>query len=250
MNFLYFIPGAGPTIDHAGLVAAGLGYAFDPDTPRLARGVVGAGPDGASAGLIICAATDLGGVEYRPDRQTWRNVPGTAAWVGLNTDARPGPADLARAGLLAGHPVRLGDGRVWQAPTARGYEERGGELALCGKLPWRTRVDDAGKWVSELAERYRPLWDTACAFWDAFTAEQIAPAADAEEDGRRRFEFAESNDAALLALAVNYRLGKAEVDLLGLFNQQTVTAVLLALVDWPTLRAFAAKKAAPAGSPG
>lgn len=275
MNLVYFIPEhTTPTINLAELVAAGLGYAFDPDTPRLARPVVGSGPDGNNPGVIVSASAELNGVGYYPQRQTWRTVPGTKVWVGHNTDALPTPAELARRNLLAGHPVRLGDGQLWQVPVTRGYEERAGQLHPCGKLPWRTRVDESGQWRSELAEQYRALWDTACAFWDSFTASGEAEAdangaadasnelaeagiaMDAEPGGDAgpaapavRFDFAGANDAALLALAANYRIGKAEVDLLGLFNQQAVTNVLLALVDWPTLQAFAATKAAPAGSP-
>ena len=55
-------------------------------------------------------------------------------------------------------------------------------------------------------------------------------------------EFADVNDAALLALATNYRVGKAEVVLLGLFDDRATVEILKALIDWPTISAWLKKK--------
>ena len=56
------------------------------------------------------------------------------------------------------------------------------------------------------------------------------------------FDFDGLHDAALTALSTNYRIGKAEVNALGLFDDSSATAILSALVDWPTVLKWKEKK--------
>jgi hypothetical protein len=52
----------------------------------------------------------------------------------------------------------------------------------------------------------------------------------------------------LLSLSTNYKLGKAEVALLGIFSDIAVGGILNALIDWPTFVAWREKKMALDGS--
>jgi len=91
------------------------------------------------------------------------------------------------------------------------------------------------------------LWEVAIAWWDSIRAAIWTTGDETEEDEepshRISFEFAGLNDAALLALATNYRLAKTEVALLHLFRGQCAATILGALVDLPTFIEWAKKNA-------
>ena len=148
----------------------------------------------------------------------------------------------------------LADGREWLCPIARGAIDSDGELGWCQNLPAAVGLDAEGEWTRQgVVAKYAPLWAVAMRWWDAFAAaspdEDDEPDAEAEKT-QIRFEFADVNDAALLALATNYRVGKAEVALLGLFDDRATVEILKALIDWPTIQGWIKKKARsiPAGS--
>jgi hypothetical protein len=223
-GFLYYLP-AKRDIKLAELVALGLGYAFE--KPSFTRCEIHAnGPD-KGAGVIVADDTRLVGhrVGYYADEQEWVKVPKTNAYVGWFKADPPTPTDLERSQTLNGHLVELGDGNEWLVPVARGAAEEGWYTAL----PQRTGLDDNGEWASgKVIARYEALWDAACRFWDAFRS------ANDVEGEAVQLDFAGQNDAALVALQANYRVGRAEVVALGLFDGQCVVRILQALIDWPT----------------
>lgn len=247
-GLLYYIPGR----SHASLADAaelGLEYAFEQDlSPRR---VTGSGPDGGQ-GLIVADAARVPDIGYYPDRQEWIKIPGSpvGAWVGRYTDLEVQPEDLARLELLPGHPVRMGDRQEWQVPTARAWSAGGESPSWYEALPHRAGLDEEGKWVmGQVAERYRQLWETAADYWDKFwsaagTAEPVDVAGQ-EEGCRISFDFEGMADAAVVVLAANYRLDRAEVALLGLLEQQTPEEILNAAIDWPTFVEEVVKKKQP-----
>jgi len=222
-GFTYYVPTdlTQPTAE----LVADLAYALD--YPNVAvRGVRG-GPDNGN-GLAIGPA-DADRLGYFADRQTWKPLPGSDAWLGWYTDQPPTPDDLARPDGLAGHLVTLGDGRQWVAPVARGVIDAGETLDWYYATPRQVDVDDAGEWVAgEVVPKYRELWQLAVAWWDAKKAGTL-------EGTNLTFDFANYNDGALTALATNYRVGRFEVAKLGLFDEHNPAAILDALVDWPTV---------------
>ena len=48
----------------------------------------------------------------------------------------------------------------------------------------------------------------------------------------------------MVVLGSNYRLEKAEIALLGLFDDRSAEDLLLAAIDWPTMEEWTAKKKA------
>lgn len=217
--FLYYIPKR-QAADADTIAAAGLAYAI---TPSIAHRGTSGGPDGA-AGVIV-AQGDAKGVGYFADAQTWLQAPGSEFWIGYTTDDPPGPDDLARAKQIAGHEVELGDEKRWLVPVAR---------ALDGTSPLPRRLAFDGKqWApGDILARYTDLFGEACRVW-----ELIAGASDEE------VTISDECGIAVMALAVNYRLGPVEISMLGLFDTQTEAEVLKALVDWPTFEAFKKKLA-------
>lgn len=233
-GLLYFVPGQ----SHAELADAaelGLGHAFE--TNLTPREINGTGPDGGQ-GVVLADATRVPDIGYYRDRQEWRVIPGNpaAAWVGRFTDQPVRPEDLARLEMLPGHAVCMGDRQDWQAPIARAWVV--GEDGVDGwyeSLPHRTGLDEENHWIrGQVAERYRRVWEIAVAFWDEFW--QAAGTAEPVEGGATRieFDFQGLADAAVVVLAANYRLARAEVGLLGLFEESTPAEVLQAAIDWPT----------------
>lgn len=238
-GLLYFVPGATWLVpEAANLAAAGLGEVLG-GLPVDAQPCTG--PEGA--GQLIWASSDpleLRG--YQPDRQTWRRcaVPVSPCprvpvsprpWVGFWRDARPGPEDLARPAPVPGHPVELADRRRWSVPIGRRC------TGDCG-LP-STYVLEAGALGQEVTPEYAALWADVLKLWTRVPLSDLQLAA-----------------IAYRALAVNYRLGPDEINLLGLVGPHNVVAILGALLDHPTIAALdaeiAASKKAGAGeaSPG
>ncbi len=82
MSFLYYLPQQTDRLTLDDLAAAGLRYAFE--SAAFGRRQCRTGPAGNSPG-VIAAVGDANQIGYFPDKQTWRKVPGTQAWVGMYT---------------------------------------------------------------------------------------------------------------------------------------------------------------------
>lgn len=252
-SFLYYLPKHRVAPPLVQLHAASLGHAFDRSPGH--RGTQ-KGPDG-DAGVYLGDDTAL--MRIGTGQERWRKIPGSEAWVGrflcdekgLNHKP-PGPTDLARKTQLAGHLVKLADGQEWLAPVARGWTEEAGELRWYHALPQRLELDKEGQWSpGAVLSEYTHLWDLANRWNDtlaaAYTEEDEPSEADEDEPGEKQIEFQELVTGAITALAVNYRIGLAEAELLGLFTFELCTskearAVLNALIDLPTWAEWAQKK--------
>lgn len=262
-SFLYYVPGGKRGIRVADVPE--LAYAFE--VGLLSHDIVADGLDGG-AGVIIAErgfpAERLG---YYPDRQTWRRVPGTRYHVGVDRERMPRPEELARQRPVNGHLVRLADGREWLVPMAIQHvvTEQDEYVGRSSALPTSATLDDDGRWVAgEPLAKYAQLWEIACAWWDQVMAgvlsqvpeEQNAGTGEwdsgsgKEQSGERpsdmtvSFAFERLMESACEVLAVNYRVGPAEISMLRLLDEQTATAMLQAAVDWPTLMRWLEKKTA------
>ena len=227
---LYFIPelrGVRPEdIDQAGLR-----YAFQSGTPwdqvHIAEG------PGGSEGCVLRAG-GRGRLGYFPDRQRWVVGPGAEWWVGIEGVASP--EALERREIIDGHLVRLGDGNDWRIPVARSFI-RG------SALPHALVLGPDGEVVTEALPEYAALSAAVERIERAFLG-QLGEGDPEEIDIKDGFRIAAS------ALALNYRVGPAEVSFLRLLTTSNIRAVLEALVDVPTIcevaREMAGKAEAPA----
>lgn len=251
-GLIYYIPGR-PAANLADLPAAGLAHAFEDQCSSCE--LLGNGPDGGR-GVLLADLTRVKTITYSPQRQEWLKIPGNpaGAWVGRERDEPVRPDDLVRLSTLAGHWVRLADEQDWLAPIARGLAERD-DAPESHYLPRRLTLNAEGQWsTGELLDRYAPLWAIAVSFWDTIMAAgkepEGAPVSGHESEAPLPpFDFARRATAAATVLAANYRLGAAEISLLGLFSADLAERVLLAAVDWPTLEKWLKKKA-PAAAAG
>lgn len=249
-GFIYFVPNArakDPAVARLGEIGrptSMIGEALVRITER--------GPND-QPGALAAADTGPRGKQarslYMPDEQTWVRAPGADWWLGYWNDRPPCPEDLERARLKPGHKVALADGNKWTLPVAR---------ALSGRpaVPQVVRVNDGGAKVLDVVAADRALWERALAFWDEWQA--LADTAEQQSDidsytwvGRKDgvvvISIDNCFDAAVELLAINYRVGEAEISALELLTTDNMIECLLALVDWPSLEALE-KKAVAVGS--
>lgn len=253
-QLLYFVDGSHRlTRDQA--VELGLGYAF-PAGQFVPAEYSAAGP-GGNTGCVLGGSTDRLG--YVRDRQTWLKMPPVAAslrgarpksasqptiHVGFWHDARPTPSDLAVPDPLRGSSVKLKDGNEWQVPIAREWT---GGSGWSRTLPGVLALGDDGSWASGgVAPKFARLWEICVEFWSHLFGASL------NDSNEIRFNFQGANDAALEVLAFNYRLSRAEVVLLGLFDDQLDSAatVLRALVDFDRYLTWQKKSLAEATHDG
>lgn len=238
-GLLYFLPDR-QSVDLAELRRIGLGHAFD--RSGFGQGRIDRGPDGGRGVLLAWCDGWEARLGYRPEEQRWRAIPASPAQVGTYRAEPAGPGDLVRPDPLPGDPVTLGDGREWIVPKVRAWRGDEDGAGWAGQLPTVAGLDADGNWTTgEIVERYQALYRRALGYWDVKSGayRQAAQAAQGSDPAagpvRRSFTYADAYDAALEILAANYRLGKAEVVLLGLFTSSTALEILDAAIDWATL---------------
>lgn len=261
-QFLYWIPGIHRCADRHQAAEHGLGHAFD-RAPSFTTHP--AGPSGGPGTVVSLDDARLG---YYPDQQDWRPIvsPETVGrddlcWVGLWRDARPRPEDVARDELLPGAIVETDDGSRWQIPHALHYAD----LAIDGKprvVPYlglprqKTRDPHTGRWMAgQIRAKYRDLWSAL----EAYELAQEEAQRQALDAGQETYTLPENRHAAAwLAFGANYRVGEAELDLLGLIDERLIRATLRVLKNedgYESIRRVVEQKktgpsASSAGSPG
>jgi hypothetical protein len=167
-------------------------------------------------------------VGYSAETQAWQKIPGIELWCGAIVGKLPDPGRLQRSQTLSGHDVKLGDGNLWTVPAARRLDATFG---LVSAVPTKYSLGDDGGWVAaSVVEQYRRLYDIGTEFYELITAKEI------DEEGGKRVTVEDSLDWCCEILAANYRLGKAEVSLLGLLTTATMGEILNACIDMPTIR--------------
>lgn len=266
-GFVYYFPdqpGKTNKIELSDLESLGLGYAFT--SKNITRCEVAKnGPDDGS-GVILADGARVGAADCRVncDAQVWRKIPKMNVWVGFWKNKRPRPDDLIRPDALKlGYPITMANGESWFAPLARGLSEYqlseesknsvieagdtqgtitddDGNMSLLTPycpMPKGMDLDDEGEWSGgQILPQYQDLYDMALSYWSWKCGEEV--------DGEAvEFDYNARADASVRALQSNYFVGKAEVALLGLLDENCMDEVLDALVDVPVMRTWSKKKA-------
>lgn len=225
---LYFLPGWTMGERDFAVGRAGLGYAFDGRVDAVA---IEDGPDG-TGGILAGGARCRCELMFIAEMQTWRRLAGHRAWIGIWTEDPPTPADLARREMVAGHKVTLTGGGLWQVPAAWKFVEQDQRM--------RIALPTVGEYGVE--PRYSELWDIACRYESVVCRgiEQarlggVFTSKDLLESG---FDWDGLCEAVVKVLAINYRIGQVECDVLGLLTGDGIRSVLNALVDLPSRLAW------------
>jgi len=232
-HFLYYLPGkAKGSVTRADLAANPILSAplFEfIHSPRLfntklhQNEIMNRGPDNGSGCLLHAQPqVECGQIPgYYPDRQKWQKF--GDVWIGWEPGMLPGPESLRRATQITGYEVELGDGRIWNAPVVKPFHEA--ERTLGCNLPMIIGVDETMSHTAAIVNRFRWAWDLS------------GKIADRVFNGATDTRFGSFDDAVAM-LSLNYRVGTAEATILELFDDDTVSEVLLSAVDNRTVQEF------------
>jgi hypothetical protein len=164
--------------------------------------------------------------KYSPDSQRWTDGEEGKYFVGIEDVALPpGPADLERETGLDGYPLRVADGNQWRIPLLRKWDPRrlGHVCALPQAISAKT-VAGKASFVPTVKAEFAALDAMADTIFDGFV-------------DQKQISIDQLFTRAAELLAVNYRVGAAEVDLLGLLTVDLALTALGLAIDTPGLRA-------------
>lgn len=189
-----------------------------------------AGP-GHSCGAILAISCKYTGapaiVTNAPNLQRWKCIDeAKGLWLGVLKDDLPRPEVLERFTVIRGGRVTDPQHYEWIVPVARALAQG----MPYGTLPQSYHFDDAGEPQPVLDKAYEWLWQLAGEIKDWYVA--------SETDQPRPHAWLVKTAARLLA--VNYRLGLHELNLLqecgrSVLHQQTIGAICQACYGWEVL---------------
>ena len=203
--------------------------------PHCRTDLTTAGPGGASGAMF--ATSTNGQPPHRfghyPDFQQWtkvRNEP--ELWLGIDREQPPTPADLARAVVLQGHPVKLADGNTYEVPVIRSPVRPTG-------LPQDMVYDAAGEFTTAIKPQYADLWEQTQPAWDFLYGSD-----DDDDNEPREMGFDDILDHCLRFLGVNYRYGRYEQMVLRLVDTSRGTweKMFSAALDMPFVESVLASQ--------
>jgi len=223
-GFFYYVFGS------HGAPPADLRYAIP--AGATATKMLTGGPDGAG-GTILSNHDVTMPVDHLAI--VWEKMPGLDYYLGIDPDlGAPGPDDLMREETIGGYPIDLA-GSEWTIPLARVWPEG-------TRIPETMGYGPDGSFVTIPVARYAPLCRRAERIFDMVVAEYGLddPGADSPDPGT--IDGREAFDLAVEILAVNYRVGPAEVTRLGLIDTANLKFVIGYFVDLPSIFGEAAKR--------
>ena len=185
------------------------------------------GPSGQSGVLVVVlppsreAPKRLG---FYPEFQRWLEVE-QGVWAGVDREQPPRPDDLRReTALHRGYELKLADGAIWTVPVVRrppAATDRGYEAS---DLPHDIGWNLARQFTKTLKADYQALWDDTAELCELFFGAADGKAREISIEAGLRW--------AIRLLALNYRYGAHEQNLLHAVDGETVFPILGAAVDF------------------
>jgi hypothetical protein len=221
-GFLYYFPKSPNLVPSKIPSECELSFLKDMDGEYSAVG--SKGPDGDN-GFIISCHPSPDKIGYYPESQTWEAVehPTTGVithWIGVDNNQRPCPEDLLKRNFNGSDKVRLGDDNFWIIPIVEAYSKG---------------LDVNHIWLVTLPKHIKMsrLMETKITVVPGYE-ELIALGAKWRETIYKGGKYDQGDFWRFLAalLAVNYRVGRAEINMLGIAmddNGMNATVVKAAL---------------------
>jgi hypothetical protein len=186
------------------------------------------GPDGTAGTVLVPLSPGVPVPKvpaYDPESQTWHNA--GDYWLGFEGEP-PKPEHFARSSVVPGYMVPDGHGRHWHVPLVRGLDRP------YGALPCDFEFGADFLPAAVLRDRYRQLWADSARMWDAYGDGEGVPDAEAASFAAR-------------ALAINYRIGPHELNLLSkhgspVLGRENVFSFAGGAIDAPAVVQFMREK--------
>ncbi len=215
--FAIFVPGTSLVTEET-LRELGCGPLLDATVSAMKIDATVEGPGGEAGQLFY---VEQPGSPRRPlvsvdlATQTWTEAsrdgekPPGRYWLGYWTDDPPAPDDLQRPTLIDGQLVELCDGRQWAIPVA-------------DFLPKRLTFDrETGEETEVVATKHEAFTVEANRLFEHFLSEDLVKVV----EGEHVVSVPNGLRFAIDALAVNYRVNRDLVDMLGLIGKHEAFAV-------------------------
>lgn len=188
------------------------------------------GPGGASGTMLVPlvpGAEPPVRLGYQPNFQEWTEHDGY--WLGIDREAPPTPANLARTKQIGGYKMTMGDGHEWLVPILRRPDDS-------TELPSAFSFGADGRLIQSVRQQHRALWEDTAEVCQWFVEGTL-------------FEVAKEHlpriiDRCVRILGVNYRFDRVLQNVLGPIGQEEWAAILCYAIDWPTAQALDQKKRA------
>ena len=230
---IYFFPRTehdqvvkGSKLDHGFLAAHGCAPAFDgirdAKLETSAFALTGNGPGGASGLMIQSMRPGRAPVRigFHPKFQTWHEKPaGADCWVGIDNEYPPTPGDLAKVDRPDGYEVELADGYVWRVPIVRSPFKR--EELGRSQMPRDFVFNGDGHVHAVRTSSSDRLWELSGVAWDHTVDRENHPSIDLDT----------LLELCIEALAVNYRFGRIEQQVMRTINSTNWEAITNAVLD-------------------
>ena len=195
------------------------------------------GPDGGWGLHVSWDSRQIG----LDERWAWSPAPPVAGlpkgrfWIGIHPEDPVTPSDLKRPEQYVSHDVQLGDSNTWAIPVAQ-------------RLPHTNGLDpETGKFVRQHSPQYRSFCDrsmrVAVDMLSAFGGlEMIEKLGGTDEQVDIGFPLDEAWSYCCEALSMNYRITPEVVNVLKLFDDESLADCMKATVDLPILMQVRAEK--------
>jgi hypothetical protein len=174
-----------------------------------------AGPENMRGGMLASPFADVL-VEYDKENEIykWRKMSGIH--IGVRKKDKPSPLDFFIPELVhdaMGYNVTMGDGQKWLIPVAKVDSKN-------YSLPVRDMLDESGKVVREVDERYFEISSLAEQIWNSL-----------DDDGHINLDENFIRSVCIAAIKVFHNIGDIEIYALGLLTRAAYQGVLEAIID-------------------
>jgi len=219
LGFVYFLPGV--TAGNINLInSMDLGYAFQSDD-CLFDSMYGRLPDSPEIkeGIFVTFNREV----IRPNDLEWESfsLNERDVFIGYKRGNLIKPETLKRKNIVPGNKIEDEEGRKWIIPAARSND---GATSFPRKLE---RQKDGSWKEGDVVGKHKSLFEKTEPIWDEFIA-KVNP----DEPIKKGSFNTEMSTDDMCDLCVKYM----EIGILGILNTRTMTDILLALIDMPSIR--------------